>query len=229
MCLVLLMIMLLSSTIAWFTDTKGNVNTMVAGKISIDQQAAGWQDLIMMPSQTYPNKVTVFNTGNQAAYLRTLFAFEDHNTVKVLEEVYTDNASIVIPGVTNSEPKIQFTVTKKVDNVDVITVFTVGYYIHPNKLMAKGVAGDSVDVLGSVTLAAAAGNEWTNAVGEHYELMILSQAVQCAGLSDKGANGEESPAAALNIAFDEITAQKCAQWFALILSSDVQINPVTNP
>lgn len=77
LCLVLLLVMMLSTTLAWFTDSKTNVNTMVAGKIAIEQNEYSDTNhtvkfennkYVMMPSQSIIKEVVVTNTGNQPAY-----------------------------------------------------------------------------------------------------------------------------------------------------------------
>ena len=237
LCLVLLLLMMLSTTLAWFTDSKSNVNTMVAGKISIEQtetdengQPFVGSNFVMMPSQTIVKKVTVENTGNQPAYVRTLFAFEDSADGMVLEMLETTGQNIEIPGVTEtSVPKVQFTVTKTVDGKSVTTLYTVGYYVQPAALSHEDDKDDVV-VLESITLDADADNEWHETVGKDYELFVLSQATQTAGLDKLGDNGAESPAAALNQAFAPITSENCAKWFAKVLGgtaveSAITINP----
>ena len=236
LCLVLLMVMMLSTTLAWFTDNKSNVNTMVAGKISIEQKeysdAAHTTEFennkfVMMPSQTVIKEVVVTNIGNQPAYVRTLFAFEDKaytdedgNKQTVLDMLTTESkGSIVIP---SGADKVQFTVAK--DGKE--TVFTVGYYVHPDALSHEDDKDDVV-VLNAVKLKAEATNAWQTAVGEKYELLVLSQATQTSGLDNLGENGTESPAAALDKAFAPITDESCAKWFALVLGGEATGNAIT--
>ena len=107
LCLILLLVMMLSTTLAWFTDSTSATNTMVAGRISIDMECEDWTNLVMMPGLKYSTNVVVTNTGNQACYVRTLFAFEDSNTEDILKLIKTNN-NIEIPGITNSEAKIQY-------------------------------------------------------------------------------------------------------------------------
>lgn len=211
LCVVLLVIMLMATTLAWFTDQTYNVNTMVAGKISIEQKEysdAGHtvefenNKFVMMPSQTVVKEVVVTNTGNQDCYVRTLFAFEDSNTVDVLKLITVDSG-IVIDGITNTNPKVQFTVTKDGKT----TLFTVGYYVHATALAEN----EKINPLSGITLSAAAENAWHEAVGNHYEVFVLSQATQTAGLSTV-------PMEALNAAFNPISSDKCATWFGNMLT-----------
>lgn len=230
LCLVLLLVMMLSTTLAWFTDSKTNVNTMVAGKIAIEQNEYSDTNhtvvfennkYVMMPSQSIIKEVVVTNTGNQPAYVRTLFAFEDSADGKVLEMLSTAGEAIEFP--TN---KVQFTVTKG----DKQTLYTVGYYVHPEKLSHEDDK-DDITVLKSIKLADAADNSWQIAVGDDYELFVLTQAAQTAGLDNLGENGTESPAAALDTAFAQITSENCAKWFALVLGGTVSgtVITLTNP
>lgn len=227
LCLVLLLVMMLSTTLAWFTDSKANVNTMVAGKISIAQTETDkdgnpfvGSNFTMMPSVEIIKKVTVENTGNQPAYVRTLFAFEDSADGKVLEMLTTAGKTIEFPA-----NKVQFTVTRGTD----VTTYTVGYYVHPTALSHEDDK-DDITVLNSITLNGAATNEWQTAVGDDYELFVLSQASQVSGLDNLGVNGAESPAAALDKAFAPITGDWCATWFAKVLGGTATGNAITiNP
>ena len=228
LCVVLLLVMLMATTLAWFTDREYNVNTMVAGKISIEQKeysdAAHTvefvnNEFVMMPSQTVVKEVVVTNTGNQPCYVRTLFAFEDSADVKVLEMLSTTGATITFP-TDASDNKIQFTVTKDGKT----TLFTVGCYVHPGKLSHEN-GEDEITVLKSITLSAAAENAWHEAVGDYYELFVLSQATQTAGLDNLGENGTESPSAALDKAFKPISAADCATWFAAVLNGTDAYTP----
>lgn len=226
-CLLLCVIMFLGSTLAWFSDNSGSVNTMVSGKISIEQVITDAEGnpfvndkFILVPTQTVTKKVTVKNTGNQPCYVRTLFAFEDKviddpKTVDVVETVVGyltlgDN-KVVIPGVTDTTvPKVQFEVTEN----GVTTLYTVGYSLYDQPL---GVDDDEFVSLNTVTLQAAAGNEWSEAVDNTYELLVLSQATQVAGLDNLGANGTESPAEALDKVFGDINGDNSGNWFGNLL------------
>ena len=208
-CLALLMIMFLGSSIAWFTDTAYHSNTMVAGKISIKQEEDFTQDTIIMPNVPITKKVVVTNNGNLPCFVRTLFAFEDSNTVDVLKLINLDDSgldvyggSIVIDGITNTNPKIQFTVTRGTE----VTTYTVGYYLHNSELEIGG----TINPLSSITLDKAAENIWHETVGDKYEVFVLSQASQVAGLSNDAAT-------ALKEAFGEINGVECAKWFAYVL------------
>ena len=211
LCLLLLLIMLLSSTLAWFTDSKSYVNTMVAGKVNIEQTEDFTQDTMILPNVSITKDVVVKNVGNTPCYVRTLFAFEDSNSVDILKLISVDdrgidqNGGIVIDGITNNEPKLQFTVTKG----NVTTTYTVGYYVHPEEL-AKNA---QINPLSGITLSPDAKNIWHETVGEKYEILVLSQACQVAGLDNLG-----SSAAALDTAFEPITSDWCATWFGKMLS-----------
>ena len=211
-CFVLLILMFVGSSIAWFTDTADSVNTMVAGKISIDQTEEFDGTQILLPSMTITKKVTVKNTGNQPAYVRTLFAFEDSADGKVLEMISTQGATIVIPGVTTgtADQKVQFRVTvTDANGNETTTLYTVGYYEYPTKL---GV-GESFVSMESFKLSERAGNDWQNAIGDKYEIIVLSQATQVTGM--EGLSVE----AALTQAFDVISSASCVTWFTYVLEN----------
>lgn len=205
-CFALLVVMFLGSTIAWFTDTQSNVNTMVAGKIEIQQTEVFDTTTVLLPAVQVTKDVTVKNTGNQACYIRTLFAFEDSEDGYMLQMLQTAGAPIIIPGVTagyEEQEKVRFTVTHNGEE----TLFTVGYYVHDSALDVGG----EIHPLTSVAVSESAQNAWTEAVGTRYELIVLSQASQIAGLGD-------DPATALNTAFHPITGEHCVTWFGYVLA-----------
>lgn len=216
LCLTLLLFMLLSSTLAWFTDTQGNVNTMTVGKISIEQKEEFDNIKVIMPTEEIKKKVTVTNDGDQDCYVRTLFAFEDSTDGKVLELMERKTADGVKIEITNQK----FTVTKN----DVTTTYTVGYYVHPVALDPNS----SYVSLESIKLDATAEMDWQEQVGDQYEIFVLSQAVQVTGM-------DNAPEAALNneAVFGAITAENAARWFKTVLDSanygDFTIAASVNP
>lgn len=222
LCLVLLLMMLLSSTLAWFTDTTGNVNTMVAGKISIEQKEysdAGHtvefenNKYVMMPNVSVTKEVVVTNTGDQAAYVRTLVAFED----KVYVDENGGSKSVVdlltVSGLITIDKDVQFTVTNGTET----TLYTVGYYIHDAALAVDG----TINPLDGITLNPAADNKWHEAVGATYEVIVLSQATQVAGMEGLTA------AQALNTAFKPIDSASCALWFAKVVNGTASGSTIT--
>ncbi len=220
LCLALLLMMLLSSTLAWFTDSKANVNVMTAGKIGITQTVVDTQ-VVVMPTVEINRAITVTNDGNQAAYVRTLIAFEDKviDNVKTTDVVETmvgylvlGDSKVVIPGVKDTNSKIQFTAADG-------TVYTVGYYLH-----GELAHGESYTCLNSITLGETAPSEWQEAAGEQYQIVVLSQAVQTAGFEPAvGETVAEAAAAALNNSsvFGEVNAENVKTWFGTV----VPVNP----
>ena len=203
LCLALLLIMMLSTTVAWFSDSAYTSNTMVVGKISITQTVVDTQ-VVMMPTVSHDRTATITNDGNQPAYVRTVFAFEDvdatasDNVIDCLVSYLNiSGAAIEIPGITSRDEKIQFTANG--------VTYTVGYYTHG--LLA---AGDSYTCLNAVQLDETAPNEWNEAAGAQYEILVLSQAVQVEGLGN-------DPVDALDTVFGNIP-EKAATWFNAVLN-----------
>ena len=197
LCLVLMVFMLLSSTLAWFTDTASTVNTMTVGKISIAQTEEFDNVKVIMPTEEIRKRVTVTNDGDQDCYVRTLFAFEDSADGEVLKLMNR-----------NTHPNVTITVTDYQFTVDG-TTYTVGYYVYP-KALAKG---ESYVTLESITLDETATMDWQQKVGDKYDILVLSQATQTNGLGDDAES-------ALNKAFEVITAAKCQEWFAAVLNGN---------
>ena len=218
-CLSMLLIMLLSSTMAWFTDQKGAQSTMTVGKISIEQTVSDAENLAFInPGVLIDYEVAVKNTGNQPAYLRTIFAFEDGTYTdkqgvsrNVLEQITLSNGYIIIPGVApNSGNKIQFTAEKDGKT----TVYTVGYYLHAGKL-GIDATNDTVTILDFFKLKGEADDAWREAVRGEYDILVLSQACQVEGLGDDAE-------IALNTSFGTINSVKCASWFGTMLGNTVE-------
>ncbi len=206
LCLALLLIMMLGTTVAWFSDSASNVNTMVVGKISITQTVQDAQ-VVVMPTVVIDRTVTVTNDGNQPAYARTLFAFEDNaiagDSKSMLDYMNLGDANITFPVDAQGE-KIQFSVNG--------TTYTVGYYLH-----GELVAGATYTCLNTVKLDETAPSAWQEAsVDGQYSILVLSQAVQTAGLTGGAAS-------ALNTVFGEVNATNVGKWFTEVLNA--QANP----
>ena len=200
LCFTLLLIMMLSTTLAWFTDTETNVNTMVAGRVSIEQTVAEDNTVVIVPTAVIPKAITVENDGDLACYVRTLIAFEDaavEGSEKTMAQylVFGD-ANVVIPGVNAAGEKVQYTR----DNV----VYTIGYYVH-----GELAVDEAYTCLNTITLDASAPSEWNEACSDlNYRILVLSQAVQVAGLGSDAA-------AALNneSVFGVVNAENVKLWF----------------
>lgn len=222
LCLALLLIMLLGSTLAWFTDESGTTNTMTVGNVKIQQNetdasgAAFEQHQHMYPAvikthtdgkiATEANDlwvdahinneitkiVTVENIGSEAAYVRTLFAFE---MKKVGDDQWVDPIGTdVILNHTGIEPT---SIT--------ITVGSTKYAVYVCKYadaLDKGEISDSS--LRQFYLASHVGNEFFDQVGAQYDILVLSQAVQEAGFT----SADLAFNAALPLNVDNLTA-----WF----------------
>ncbi len=211
LCLALLLIMMLGTTVAWFSDSASNVNTMVVGKISITQTVQDAQ-VVVMPTVVIDRTVTVTNDGNQPAYARTLIAFEDKSIVgtdkSLVQYLTLGDANVVIPGVNVTGDKVQFAAADG-------TLYTIGYYVHTSALTNEE-AGKTYTCLKSITLNPDAPSEWHEAAGTEYQILVLSQAVQTAGLTGGAAS-------ALNTVFGEVNASNVGKWFTEVLNA--QANP----
>ena len=224
-CLCMLLVMLLSSTLAWFTDQQFTESTMTVGKISIKQTVSDDESLAFInPGVLIDYDVAVENTGNQSAYLRTIFAFEDGTYTdkqgesrNVLEQITLSNGNIIIPGVgTNSGNKIQFAATKGGKT----TLYTVGYYIHAGELKSEA-GSDTVAILDFFKLKDTADQKWGDAVNGKYDILVLSQACQVAGMDGFSAAG------ALDRSFGTITSVKCASWFGDMMQANTEAKIAT--
>lgn len=230
LCLSLLLIMLLGSTLAWFTDESGSVNTMTVGNVHIQQYQKdranndfdpnhplfpvtstadslveiGGKNFAFLSTQynAVDQIVTIKNTGVLSAYVRTVFAFE------MLETTVMDNegnpttqwVNPIATGVVHLN--VNGTLTFPSVEFDYNGVrYVVGVYTYTDAL----VAGETTDPsLLQIYLDSNVGNEFYDQVGAKYDVLVLSQAVQIQGF--------DSAADAFTAAFP-LTEANAARWF----------------
>ena len=137
--------------------------------------------------------VTVKNEGTEAAYVRTLIAFEMINNGGAWTSPFDASLKKVDNGITMTD------ITFVKGGVHYI----VGTYVYDAELAAGATSAPS---LLQVYLAAEEKGEFFAGVGASYEIHVLSQAVQAAGFTS-------GAAAALNDAFGEVTTVNAATWF----------------
>ena len=223
------------STLAYFMDTETVKNVMTIGNVDIEQieqqrdENGGLEAFengkILLPmggdpawaaetvtvngdsfkvfdSENVLDKfVTVNNIGNSDAYVRTIVALEAGKSAEEAKNLWynyigvTDNTD---NGVTiDSEDNDLF--VKIGDTYYIIVVYT---YVNA---IAPGVQAPAT--LTGVALYKEATQETIANLGDTYEVLALSQAVQA---SDMGADA----GAALDTAFGDVNAANVADWFA---------------
>ena len=236
--IALLCILAVSSTLSYFTDTDGNLNTMTVGEVHINQtinnNETGVTSTKLFPVVPTSNggmnnvvdiDVTVtVDSSSEDAYVRTIFAFEMMNVdnawvnpLAVVENEVTEIHYVTASGVT-----IEFS---KVNNNNVIiykhtvnnkTIYnTVSDSAEAAYIIGVATASDKLsgtatfNSLTQVYLDSKVGNEFSTAVGGSYEILVISQAVQVRGFTGEGMGA----AYALNTAFGNVTAEKATEWF----------------
>lgn len=212
LAMCLLCMMAVGTTLTYFTDTDSDVNTMVVGKVEIEQIENYSPNSPLRPyigvvptsgdyltaSNAVTKTVTVKNTGSEAAYIRTLFAFEGVNgqdpiATGVIHVNYNSNSAV---GTWAPVP------------TGAITVNGVQYFVYSftyDAALASGATSDAS--LKQIALDSEQENSFYDHVGGEYTILVLSQAVQVAGFESQG------PAAALNAAFP-ITDDSLETWFS---------------
>ena len=228
-------IMAVGGTMSYLTYTDYDVNTMVVGNVKIEQleqmrdENGAFVDLQPQGQKLYPyiremvldngwydtaknamdKIVSVKNTGAQAAYVRTVFAFEMKKDEDTDGTVTWDNP-VGNDVILNANGTIEFgpTIyryadeTFGIDRANAEAAFVVGIYTYGE--VAPGATSDFS--LKQICLASTVGNEFSEAVGPEYEVLVLSQAVQTEGFA--------SADDALIDSFGELTAENAASWFA---------------
>ena len=209
LAIALLCIIAVGTTLSYFKDEAYDINTMSVGNVKIEQYekdrsgnaidndglklypvTSGLVDgLIPVANNGVDKVVTVKNTGSENAYVRTIFAFELKNDGKspIDNEVMLVQSGITMTNVTFTKDGVQY----------IIGVCNYG-------LLKAGET--TVPSLKQVYLASTVGNEFYDAVGNSYNILVLSQAVQTQGFADA--------ATALNTAFGEVTTANVTGWFA---------------
>ena len=251
-CLCMLLVMLMSSTLAWFTDSEMSHNTMTVGNVEIKQveifdatqklfpaiivnkDAEGnlikdaTLDLNGNQYNIWDNSIngevnkTVYikNTGDDPAYVRTVFAVEMMWDGTTWVNPLNPDESGKSPVVLNEAHDIYFATTDIViyrqivgdgakatvkyshtgaETADAAFVIGVARYADPLK------PGKTTEPsLLQFYLEEHLDGEFFAAVKQQYEIMVLSQAVQTEGFAD---------ASALDTAFGVVDAPHAAEWF----------------
>lgn len=144
--------------------------------------------------------VTVENTGSEAAYVRTVIAFETaRHYAEGSDTEFTDMHDVYIGTLGDFEFVEGEYIT--VDGVE----YKLAVCVYEEALEPEATTEPS---LKQFFLAPTAGNEAVEIFGNEYTILAVSQGVQTNGFEEVGA------AAALNEAFGEVTAENAAAWFA---------------
>ena len=218
------------ASLAYLTDKDETVNVMTLGNVAIEQyEKDRWGGDFVQKQNLFPmvdlrgandpvmvdglfndamknvidKIVTVENTGNYAAYVRTIIAFE---TVIQYEEG-TDkeiNLHDIYIGVNGTFDYLyNEDGTVMVIEIDG-TQYCLAVCTYKNPVQPGNTTTPS---LKQFFMAPTANNEITALFGTTYEILCLSQAVQAAGFETVGAEY------ALNAGFGEITEANAQAWF----------------
>ncbi len=167
--------------------------------------------------------VSVENTGNSPAFVRTIFAFEMGKEGEGENVTYKDIAGSHVRCLvtTNKDGSLlAFDALKEGNNNEYVTVdvgdtkYIVGvYYYNDNTVEEDGVIKKSALAkeevsnysLRQVWLRSSIGNDFYDLVGDEYDILVMSQAVQTEGFTDAKT--------ALDTAFGAITDTNVKEWF----------------
>lgn len=239
LAMCLLCMMAVGTTLTYFTDEDGDVNTMVVGKVEIEQieqkhdengalvNSAANADGITSLGRLYPYTggaavdgwfstannavdkiVTVKNTGSEAAYVRTIFAFEMMAIKDANDQITGWNNPF-----DNADGKVEIRLNGAVTMTDVTfkkgnVQYVVGYCTYEDALAKNATTAPS---LKQFYLDSSVGNAFADAIGGSYEILVISQAVQTQGFTAEGSKTVAQTA--LDKAFGEINAANAAKWF----------------
>ena len=222
LAVALLCMVAVGTTLTYFTDTKGDVNTMTVGKVEITQN----EDFPSSKLYPYTGTVTADseldtaknaltktvtvtnNADSETAYIRTLFAFEAVNDADPVGDVIHVDYNTEVDANDNAygtwAPVSAINITKN----GVTTKYYVYSFTYANSYAAGATTEASLE---KIALDGDEGNEFS---GGSYEILVVSQAVQATGFETQGA------AAALNAAFP-INDAELTTWFNAV------VNPTT--
>ena len=225
LALVLLCTLAIGGTLTYFTDKDFDKNTMTVGNVKIEQIEDLSEDLSLFPYVGDPTKtetkfdpslnavqktVTVKNIGSEPAYVRTLFAFE---------AVKFKNAEAVDPiaaGIIHAD----YNTDAAVGTWELMGSVTVGndlYYVY-SFTYASALAKDATTPasLKAIALDSEQGNEFYDAVGSEYNVLVVSQAVQTAGFTGTTTAVADAFAAAFPFGEDGVGNQTVipSDWFS---------------
>lgn len=220
LCFCLLVIMFVGSSLAWFSDDAYYVDVMTTGNVKITQTVTNTGDVLLLPSKNpYTKQVTVTNEGNTPCFVRTLVAFEDSADGSVVKAI---TAKVGMDSITIDD-SIRFIVTVTNGTETTSTIYAVGIYTHEKALEKSGNNELSrVETMSTIQIDPNAGNAWCDAVGEAYDMLVLSQATQATGwakVNDNGTEREITAAEALNNAFNDVKSDTAAFWFTEVFKN----------
>ena len=232
-CLVIALaaVAIVGGTMAYLTDTDAKANVMTIGNVDIIQNEQDRYGNVFVDGQKmYPmvNKiteggivvdgwfneglrneidkvVTVTNNGSEAAYIRTIIAFETKITYQEGSDVMDANLHDEYFLINGTYEYLYLDEAKTLPMV--ITINDTEYWLavctYQDIIQPGHTTTPSLRQFGLSWDVDNAHLEW---FGSNYNILCLSQACQAAGFD----NAED----ALNTAFGQITAQKAAEWFA---------------
>ena len=223
------------ASLAYLTDKDQAVNVMTLGNVAIEQyEKDRWGGAFVQNQNLFPmvdlrgendpvvvdglfndamknvidKMVTVENTGNYAAYVRTIIAFETgiiykENSTEIYGYMHDEYIGVLSNG-------LKF--LKNEDGTPMIIncngkQYALAVRVYENALEPGSTTEPS---LKQFFLSPNANNEITALFGDTYEILCLSQAVQSAGFETVGAEY------ALNAGFGKITEATAQAWFVAI-------------
>lgn len=199
--LVLSIALATGGTLAYLTDTDSDVNVMTIGNVKIDQlekdengnnftqkqplypayypnDEISWGDELIGEIEKY---VSVENKGTSNAYARTWVAFEADDSM-----IMKKWASGVAPVYKCNAP-----IAAEIDGEMLVQEYAIYCYTYPTELKPD----ETYSVLEEIAMDKRAGNDYVESFGDTYDVLVFTQAVQTANLTQLQVEG------ALNEAF----------------------------
>ena len=231
----MLAVAVVGGTLAYFTDEDEATNVMTFGKVDIEQveqerDAQGnivaftqnkpllpmggspaWADeevtvngdnFKVFASENVIDKfVTVNNNGNTAAYVRTIVALEAGKSAEEADLMWDKYIAVTDNTLQNEDSVVCEDNSMYVEIDGTYYIILVYTYVDALEAGAKSEASLTGVALYKETTQEAIAN-----LGDTYEILVKSQAVQASDMGDDAG-------AALDAAFGEVTAANVVDWF----------------
>ena len=209
---ILVVTAITGASLAYLQDHDSIKNVMTVGNVTIEQETAYATTQKLLPAviegttihNAIDKDIAVKNTGSEDAYVRTIFAFEDfdlgdgHRLSEQIHTVWGNNDLVVWPQKDGAYLWIEVDGTK----------YTVCVYTYADPVEGGKTSDVSLD---QIYLDPTSDNSFFEKIGNEYNILVLSQAVQVEGF------GANNAAGALNTAFGEVSVankETVATWFA---------------
>lgn len=167
------------ASLAYFTDTKTEVNTFTVGNVEIELVEENWDEpQNVAPGMTYAKDPVVNNVGTNDAWIRVDVTLSDAAAFTAAAEKHNITDLATVFAIADDFDEKWVLVSEPALDEDEDTLTYSYYYL--DKLASDA----STDALfSSVTIPAAFDNEDMSAIGEDFTITVVAHAIQADGFA----------------------------------------------